>query len=281
MATSRQFSPLRGEDARRVEVGLRGGLGNQLFGFAVGLDLARRLELPLHLVTQVYDSGADAKRQFSLEQVASGSASWGARSLSSRVFSEQSFAYDSRYEALAKPVFLDGYFQSPRYFESSSNELKSRISGALSFGAGAAVANDQEFIGLQVRRGDYLNPGQRNFHGIVPFAFFVRAVAILRQTVGQLPVRVFSDDEDTASELASAVENAEPHRSPDRDPLSILGELSGAKALAISNSSFGWWAAYLSACNTPVIAPRPWFRDRSVDTSDLLEPEWLTLGFRS
>ena len=45
----------------------------------------------------------------------------------------------------------------------------------------------------------------------------------------------------------------------------------------LANSSFSWWAAYLSNnVNKLVVAPAKWF-NVNIDTSDLIPKEWIRI----
>ena len=265
----------------RIEVLLVGGLGNQLFSYFAGLEVARRLDCPLHLVTVNLNASVLEKRGFELEPILEESQTWGEDSVAVRLFRESGFAYDPRVNEVKPGTVLEGYFQSSRYFGRSGTEAKARIISSQPFMKGRDRFSDQPFIAIHVRRGDYRKPGNLGTHGIVPESFFKDSLRVLRNQVGNLRGIVFSDERAVAESLALDLEKCEPCPEMEGEsPLEVLGAMSGASAYAISNSSFGWWGAFLAETDAPVIAPRPWFKDRGLDSSDLLEKHWLSLGYR-
>ena len=46
----------------------------------------------------------------------------------------------------------------------------------------------------------------------------------------------------------------------------------------LANSSFSWWGAWLNPSpDKIVVAPEPWFRDKSMDDSTIVPERWLRL----
>ena len=264
----------------RIEILLRGGLGNQLFAFSVGRAVSLRRQVPLHMVTRFPITQNRSGRSFELSELIGRGVSHGPQSVAPRMFRESGFAWDARVEMLSQPVLLDGNFQSAKYFQNAADQVKGSIRASPSFANGSAKALKEPFIGLQVRRGDYLNLTTRQFHGVVPESYFLEGLYKLREVLGPLPAVVYSDDFETAQAIARGLKNSMPHRpAANESALETLGSLSTASGLCISNSSFGWWGAYLAENQAAVIAPRPWFANPRVQTHDLLQPGWLTLGF--
>lgn len=284
----REVSPLfglnplrsRGEQSDRIEVMLRGGLGNQLFGYATGVTVARRLGVPLHLLTHNLGPPPGSSRQFELSDFVLESASWGETSRAKKYFREASFRFDPKVDNVAEGTVLDGYFQTSRYFQASAEFVKLQIRSSKLFQEGQKEGGSTPFIALHVRRGDYLSPDNQQVHGLVPETFFMSGLQALRDRVGALEALIFSDDLNVAQRLSRRLEGARPFSdNPKRSSLEVLGALSSARALCISNSSFGWWGAYLAVDNCPVIVPSPWFVNPNTNTEDLVEESWTSMGF--
>ena len=273
-----------------------GGFGHQLFIYATALHQARRLKSNLVLdVTHyqqrsdfacelgsfahsgVFDEAAPAARPAKRR--------WrGGAAPADRAFTEQSFAYDPRIDEIATGTTLTGYFQSWRYFEQDREliveQLHTPSSATPWLDAWTARLRGQAPICLHVRRGDYTAAATAAVHGLSTPDYFERSVRLLRGLGHDGPLVLFSDDPGAASvELAGlgqllVVDNT-------GTPYETLRLMSLGEALVMSNSSFSWWAAWLGEKpDRPVIAPRPWFNDTSLDTRDLLMPGWLTLERR-
>lgn len=272
----------------RVEVKIQGGLGNQLFGFAAGASLSKKLGMSLHLVVREGPK-QDTKRPLNYLanlDLTPTHLTLGSDSSAGVRFLEQDFSYQSDFAAIESPMLLDGYFQSHRYFEKYSDEVKNAIRSAPQFSACNAKL-PTAFLAVQIRRGDYLREQQAAFHGVLPEAYFRTGLDLLRRLVGNLHALVFSDDQQFAEYIARKLPNASPHEPTKASPheptktdqdWGVLADMSRAEGFCISNSTFGWWASYLGKTDAPVVAPRPWFRAIPSSANDLLPANWITLG---
>lgn len=149
-----------------------------------------------------------------------------------------------------------GYFQSESYFEKYSENIKSLFSYPLEFER--RIRRELPFIFdggvtvINVRRGDYLH--SPNYHPVVTPEYIYKALDWIPNTKHYL---IASDDIPWCKEnihLPNSV-YLEGYNSYEQ-----LWILSMCQNFVISNSSFSWWAAYLSRHpNKIVVAPETWF----------------------
>jgi len=153
-----------------------------------------------------------------------------------------------------KHTLYMGYYQSEKYFERYSENIKSLFGPPLDFVK--RIKTELPFIFnkrvtvINVRRGDYLY--SPNFHPVVTPEYINEAIKL----VPAEQYLIASDDLDWCKENikldAIYLEGYAPHEQ--------LWILSMCHYFIISNSSFSWWAAYLSrAIDKIVIAPETWF----------------------
>lgn len=266
--------PRASSESKAISVQLNGGLGNQLFQYGAAFSQAKRLGVGVVLDTSLL--GDPGSRDVEMAGFVPESCFVSGVNRRVPTFKEDGFAYQPGIETIEPGTHLIGYFQSWKYLHSAKDEILGAFRQRIP--AADSLTDDDPFIALQVRRGDYLNKEQLAFHGICSFDYYEKALEISRSLVGNLPAVVFCDDPEVALEFAALLPNAAADvPPPGESPADTLWRLSQASGHVIANSSFGWWASWLSSSSTVTIAPRPWFGNRSIETSDLLPPNWLTL----
>lgn len=274
---SRSIVADAGMAASTVWVELQGGLGNQLFGYAAGRALAWRLNCSLSL--SLANFGPQSPRQFSLNFL-DASLVVGKPPETLPIFQESSFAFDPRWSSLNEPYLLRGYFQSDQYFADFREEISGELRSAIYSSFATPPSEHGSYFAVQVRRGDYLREPAFSYHGICSVDYYIGAIELLRTWVGELPVIFVGDDPDYCATLAKKV-NSSSVLASQADNYSALRDLwllVCASGVVISNSSFGWWGAYLNSHSAPVVAPRPWFSQPLVNDRTLLPQSWITLG---
>src|SRR3569833_195762 len=160
---------------KAVEVVLDGRLGNQMFQYAFGRSLSLRLCRPLILNTSfLFGEQKFDLRHFRLcplrlrrwpplsskvrLRVLRSLASLGLGNTS--VIHEPSLQYSSEVLDAAKPGIFTGYWQSERYFDSISDELRGDLTVVAPQEARSAICQrrirEVNSIGIHVRRADYV-----------------------------------------------------------------------------------------------------------------------------
>lgn len=308
-----------------VIVRLKGGLGNQMFQYAAARALASARGVPLGLDLAAFDADPKRRFELDRLPISATVASprlifrvtsrpqtpgqralcRAARALAKvaglppqrelallrplgverRVYSEPHFHFDPAFQSLPAEVYLDGYWQSERYFAGIADELRRELT--LGDAAPAEVRDLESAIrstgsvGVHVRRGDYVTEERTAaYHGTCDPDYYRAAAERVREVAERPHFFVFSDDPDwvrrhlaflSPSTIIGQGDRARPHED--------MRLLSRCRHAIIANSSFGWWGAWLTDHpGKRVVAPARWFQDPSIDTSDLIPARWMRLG---
>lgn len=280
---------------------LQGGLGNQMFQYAAAKSLAKRLgsSFKLEALTSL---SKDKQRVIALGDLNAGFELATKEEikkflffpglyrhkpelfskLGRNVYREQSFHYDPNFLTLSDPVYLDGFWQSPRYFADIETIIRSDfavkdqlVKKVLSKGR---ELEESHAIGVHVRRGDFLRPKIAAYHGVLDAAYYQSAIESIQEKDPRATVHFFSDDIEWVKSNIPTQVNTEFVSSPRRTALEDFYLMSKCRHNVIANSSFSWWAAWLN--NHPdkmVVAPRNWFADPVINTGDLIPSGWIRL----
>ena len=291
---------------RAITIRPRGGLGNQLFIYAAGWNLAIRLNVPL-LIDTVWFRG-QTKRLFELDPLIRRSSPtqeiiphrfsdqmtsfFGLQFLKieermlgmrSSGFVERSFRFDARVKTVNPGTTLIGYFQSNKYFSDNSEKISLKIHSYISEVARSTdttyITPDSKIprIAVHIRRGDYQRKKESCHHGVLGADYYHEAFRLLRLEVGDFVVVPFSDDIQAAVAMLKSIHDRVQIPTQRRMPgaWEDLAHMSSLDGIVTANSSFSWWAAWLLGREgKPCLVPDPWFRTDKMDTGDLLPSEW-------
>jgi hypothetical protein len=294
-----------------VLVKLKGGLGNQMFQFGVASIIAKENNSKV-LVEDLFFQGNNGTlkkfpRQLDI-RIFNGSLQIATEkdinfftqlSYFNRLrkklgmnypyfFEESSYKFSPKVLDLKPPVYLDGYFQSYKYFKGEED----RIRRLFSFPEEELGNNNEEIkrkilrkksVSIHVRRGDYVeNKKTQEFHGNCTIDYYKEAIQYLSLGISDFQIIFFSDDISWVKERFKDVPN---------EKIFVQGNLYGESwkdmylmslcdANIIANSSFSWWAAYLNNNpNKKIVAPIRWFADieQENQAGDLIPPDWFRI----
>ena len=281
---------------------LQGGLGNQLFQYAAAKGLASRLNCGFK-VENITSLTKDRKRKLALDElhtqyhlatenevrrfVKLPSLYRHAPSLfsllSKNIYREPHFHFDHSFTLLQDPVFLDGFFQSPKYFSNVNHDILKEFRIKTELSARIKEKCDElantNSISVHIRRGDFLNPKAINYHGILDKHYYETALELIKQKAGDhARFYFFSDDINWVSSNLLLPPNSELVSKSTGSAIEDFFLMSNCKHNIIANSSFSWWPAWLNNNDKKiVIAPKNWFVDTSIITTDLIPEEWIRI----
>ncbi len=273
-----------------------GGLGNQLFCYFAGLNLALLRDADLIVDVSDLKNGLSA-HNVSLESLTlvgkfesknfynsifARAVNKTHRVVFNKIYSRRNYfsptvGYDAEVLKLDIGTHLNGYFQTYRYFNNVKNcltsiEIKMPSRKYLET---KDYFEKYDVLSIHVRRGDYVK--HKSLYGLLGKEYYVEAINKLLSTNPNLKVWIFSDEVYAAREL---LEEIVPLSSvwvqPDAfdDDAEVLLTMSKSKALIIANSTFSWWAATLSNNDALVVAPSNWYQGMK-DPEDLIPDSWI------
>lgn len=283
-----------------------GGLGNQLFQYAAGRSLAhkRGVELVLDLSWFEHRPSSNTVREFELARYEIQARKPNAyerlwlklhqgRFLSRmpilprrwRHFREATFAFDSKVLDVPNNTYLDGYWQSYKYFSDIAQLIRTELTpkavlGDMDRAVATAISHaNSQAVSLHVRRGDYVtNPAAAKTHGLCGKSYYEHAVKTVILSLKEPHFFVFSDDmEWVRGNLALPGKVTYVEHNGTESAFQDLRLMSLCDHHIIANSSFSWWGAWLRGNeHGVVIAPAKWFADGR-NTSDLTPIHWVRL----
>jgi len=200
------------------------------------------------------------------------------------LFIEPHFHFDQNFLNLQDNVYLDGYWQSERYFKdieeiiSKEFTVKEPLAGK-NLELGNKI-HSCESVSLHIRRGDYVSdPKMAKIHGVSPLEYYYTAIQNLTDHLTDPHFFIFSDD---PKWVDNNLHIPHPftlvyHNGPEaaHEDLRLM---SFCKNHIIANSSFSWWGAWLSPNSDKiVITPKRWFNSDGYKTKDLIPDGWIRI----
>lgn len=284
---------------------LCGGLGNQLFQYAFARRIAYINNVPLKIDVSLFDQ--DELRSYKLSHfqiVAELATSTDleffinaqSRGVTARFINkcrpyykryyikEKSCDFDANLLKSSGRVFLEGYWQSEKYFCDIDSILRSEFILKKEFDEGNKLILEKirsvNAVCLHVRRGDYVsNPETYRAFGVCSLEYYKNAVTMIENLVTVPHFFVFSDDPAWAQEniKLSHPMTFVTHNGAERD-YEDLCLMAACKHYIIANSSFSWWAGWLgNYAGKIVIAPKRWVNDPSFNSPNRIPKAWLKI----
>jgi hypothetical protein len=298
-----------------IVVKLQGGLGNQMFQYALGRELERRhgggLVLDLTWLLDRYPRPGAIFRDFDLDIFGIEPRLTLLSRLARRHPVPLLYTYGSAYLArlrdrvgrcrlvvegkppctpaeilaLKGDLYLDGHWVDPRYFAASAPLVRQefRVRAPLLAISEPLVAKmaETDSICLNVRRADYVTvKSSIDMHGFIGKDYYDRGIAEIAPRLKHPHIFITSDDIEwcRANLCFDYPTTIVGHEHKGYKFGNYLTVMSRCKHFLIANSTFAWWAAWLApAPDKVVVCPKDWFRDPAIDSSPQIPAAWVRL----
>jgi hypothetical protein len=192
--------------------------------------------------------------------------------------------FDERILERKNNIYLDGYWQSEKYFEDIRDVISKEFTIKSDMDESNRLMAEQieetNSVSIHVRRGDYATDAKTNqFHGLCGLDYYSESIKRMNETIDNPHFFIFSDDPNWVKDNIKIQYPTiyVTHNGPDRD-YEDLRLISLCKHHIIANSSFSWWGAWLcKSTNKKVIAPMKWFNSDENNEHDILPDNWTRI----
>jgi len=281
-----------------IIVQIKGGLGNQLFSYAAAYGIAKENQTELILDRYIYDTSYVLRRYMlndfpminnefviknapfknKISQIiykTSRKVKLNYKYNVNIVLEDEEFKYQS-IKINSENIYLNGYWQNYNYFNKYKKDIVEMFQPNIELSERdetlLSKIQRSNSVAVHVRRGDYVK-----FKGgkCLSESYYMEAIQYIKSNRGEDCIYyIFTDDVEYCKDIFKGIKNVKfIAEESSLDDLEEFYLMSKCKDIIMANSSFSWWAAYLSNCNEKiVIAP-------VVDmwTEEFYLPEWVKL----
>lgn len=286
-----------------IIVKITGGLGNQLFQYAIGRALSLKLDCELVLDTSFYSQQTLRKYEldkFNIQARLATKAEINKAGAGHHIIARlirklgitlllypnyikelESISYVSAIDNCQAGCYLDGYWQNPNYFENYKDTLCKDFSPITPISKPATKWLDKvqatESVSLHVRRGDYIENAHTNsLHGTCSLEYYRNAITHMQRQVKTPILYIFSDDIQWCKNNLTFIDNAY-FVDDTESAIDDLVLMQNCKANIIANSTFSWWGAWLNLSQRLQVAPRNWFCSEDRNSQEIYPRSWFII----
>jgi hypothetical protein len=281
---------------------ITGGLGNQMFQYAIAKAIAKKRNDKFKLDISFYPNQTlrkyelnyfkieeDIATNHEIEILGDKASFWFKikRKLGITLSSSMSYCPEKESTILDTSVFnytngiyLDGYWQNEGYFKEIRYELLKdfTLKNEISNEARKYLENikNNNSISLHVRRGDYIQVSHTNsIHGTCDLIYYKKATDYINKCVKNSHFYIFSDDIDWCKQNFIFLKN-KVFIDDTNSAFDDLELMKNCKHNIIANSTFSWWSAWLNENNDKIIiSPAIWWK--TMPSKNISCDNWIKL----
>lgn len=291
---------------------IQGGMGNQMFQYAIGLANAKRLNTDLYIDDSLLHVKLDFEhavyrsyelRYFQIE----------GRIANKQIIHQFNFTGQERFtenlrlkikfkikppnniiqkgneieasylQAADNSCFV-GRWQSEIFFREHAQDIKNAfvIKEEYLHASREIIKqfHDRPLCAIHVRRGDYVsNPFYASHLGALPLSYYLEGMRMIREKIPQVRFLIFSNDYLWCREVFTSTEVLlAKDFMPDAGAIEEFAAMTCIPHHIISNSTFSWWAAWLAENeSSAIIAPAHWAKTNQFIPSQIIPHRWTTV----
>ena len=286
---------------------LSGGLGNQMFQYAIGRHLAMKNNSALRLDTSGFRYYKLRNYDLSCFNIQENIATLEdlshvllpsdtpvhkvGRYLKAKIanhrpiqyIKEQKIDFYPEILTLGDNTYLDGYWQSEKYFSDITGVIRDEFTvknkpDPINESYLEEIKNC-ESVSVHVRRGDYVfNPTANQVHGFLGLGYYQKAMKTVLEKIDSPRFFIFSDDPEWVEGNIGINVPTTCIKHNSIKSYEDMRLMSTCKHHIIANSSFSWWGAWLASNEDKiVIGPSRWFRNSNYNDLDRMPENWLRI----
>ncbi|ALH22915.1 Alpha-1,2-fucosyltransferase [Chrysochromulina ericina virus CeV-01B] len=272
-----------------IYIQLKGGLGNQLFQIFSGISYAleNNIEFKIIKPKSDYVSPLDNKslRPTYWHNFLCNLSNYTCKNINILTYNEPSFTYN-KIPNINKNFKINGYFQSPKYFENyyksiieligldkQKTEIREKYKEYL----------NNKIISLHFRIGDYAKKPE--YHLILDIQYYIDALKIILEKDNNCDTVLYfneKQDNNIVENMINNIKKSYPQLNFIQSSNSMqdweqLLLMSLCKHNITANSSFSWWGAYFNSNKEKIVCyPSVWFGPKcNNSTKDLFPKNWI------
>jgi len=247
---------------------LQGGLGNQLFQWAVSKNLSLIYDTDYYFEMGYFLNGS--QWNYELDKFKNVESVPGYYNPSIPVIMD-----NFHYRTIPNNSFLNGYWQSEKYFKENADVVRNNLK--ISKELKDYIINKYPIFGentlsIHIRREDYT--GITHIHPLQTVEYYKNAYDTINDST--INVMVFSDDIKWCKEN---IKFNNVNYVTDENNITDMYTMSLCKHNITANSSFSWWGSWLNSnVDKKVVAPINWFNKTCSYSDDDIVPEnWIKI----
>lgn len=282
-----------------IVIKIKGGLGNQMFQYALYLNLKHRgtdvkmdiSELNVYLGSfgrgDIWDAFYVNKDFASTKDIQKLLKNNIINKLQMKIFKSSNTHYVEKNPFYFNPdifnmdnVYLDGYWQNEKYFKDFRKNIIEH------FKIKKELSNDNNLyldminsyvnsVSLHIRLGDYMTKTNKKIYGgICTPGYYRKAINYFENNYNNPVFFIFSNDVGNVKQLIDTKKYILVNCNDEKNAWADLYLMSKCKHNIIANSTFSWWAAWLNQNeNKTVLAPPKMMN--TIHADDIYPDSWI------